>query len=391
MAKITFNNDSGLDSRLTFFTEWNPNPIVGLNLNYDIIYLNLSARTQFPSLDNQGKHHPILLNLPEKLNKLLQNSSGLVLFTQDVFYLSRVYDQQIFIIPDKDTIFIYLNDVTDKRRMEDNLKSLNIELENRVIERTLELQHEKENAEVLAEKAQEANLAKSSFLTMMSHELRTPLNGVISMTSLLLETSLTEEQQDYADIIRLSGDMLLSVINNILDYSKCESGHVQIEKIEFNLRNLINDCISISSVHINKKNVKLNYFIDDTVPEYFIGDSIKIRQIVNNLLSNAIKFTEQGCITLNVKLAQLQTNNQPNSLNILFEIIDTGIGITSEVRERLFQPFEQGDSSLTRKYGGTGLGLAISKFLIKLLDGTLTVDSTVGKGSQFSFTIPLLT
>jgi len=392
MAKVTLTQDSNLDPRLSFFTEWNPNPIIGLNYLYEIIYMNFSARAQFPTLDNQGKHHPILVNLPEKLNKLLQKSDDLVLFSQDIFYLSRIYDQQIFVIPDKDAIFIYLHDVTDKRRMEENLKILNIELENRVIERTLELQREKESAVVLAEKAQAANLAKSSFLTMMSHELRTPLNGVVSMTSLLLDTPLNDEQKDYAEIIRLSGDMLLSVINNILDYSKCESGHAQVEKIEFRLQDLVKECISISLGHMHKKDLKLTAFIDNSIPEYLIGDPIKIRQIINNFLNNAIKFTEQGSITLNVKLDEMEhANIPPGCLSILFEVIDTGIGMTSEVQARLFQPFEQGDSSITRKYGGTGLGLVISKFLIDLLKGTLSIDSTVGKGSQFSFTLPLLT
>jgi PAS domain S-box-containing protein len=248
-----------------------------------------------------------------------------------------------------------------------------------------ELRHQKELAEDLAEKAKEASYAKSAFLAAMSHEIRTPLNGVIGMTGLLGDTHLSTDQREYIETIRVSGEALLSVINDILDFSKIESGHMELEEINFDLYALVDDTVEIVAAQIQKKGVAIAAYIEPDVPAWLTGDSSRIRQILNNLLSNSGKFTEKGEIGVKVKLGK----KEGKRVTLLFEVTDTGIGIAPEVRAQLFQPFSQGDSSTSRKYGGTGLGLAISKRLVEILGGEIDLDSSAGRGSRFWFTVPL--
>lgn len=248
------------------------------------------------------------------------------------------------------------------------------------------LRRQKEIAEELAEQAKEASQAKSAFLAAMSHEIRTPLNGVISMTGLMADTILSTEQREYVETIRISGEALLSVINDILDFSKIESGRMELEKIDFDIYALVEDTIELVAAQIQSKGIAIGAFIESDVPPWLTGDSSRIRQVLNNLLSNAAKFTEQGEISVKVQLEK----KIDKTVTILFQVSDTGIGISPEIRSQLFQPFSQGDSSTSRKYGGTGLGLAISKRLVEILGGTITLESSPGRGSTFSFSIPLL-
>ncbi len=248
-----------------------------------------------------------------------------------------------------------------------------------------DLRRQKEIAEQLAEQAKEASQAKSAFLAAMSHEIRTPLNGVISMTGLMADTPLSTEQREYIETIRVSGEALLSVINDILDFSKIESGRMELEEINFDIYALVEDTIELVAAQIQSKGIAIGAFIESDVPPWLTGDSSRIRQVLNNLLSNAAKFTEKGEISVKVQLEK----KVDKAISILFQVSDTGIGIPPEIRSQLFQPFSQGDSSTSRKYGGTGLGLAISKRLVEILGGTIDLESSPGRGSTFSFSIPL--
>lgn len=256
------------------------------------------------------------------------------------------------------------------------------DLRDREIEQNEAMRKAKENADM-------ANRAKSAFLAVISHEIRTPMSGVMGMVRLLLDTQLNKDQRDYARTIQDSGDAMLALLNDILDFEKIESGNLDLEIIDFDLPRLINDIITLMSGHATQKGIFLKSDLGPDIPRYVRGDPVRLRQVLLNLTGNALKFTSEGGVTLSLKRTDWEGISQKGMSRLTFAIRDTGIGISKDAQKNLFNPFSQADSSITRKYGGTGLGLTICQRLIEAMGGEILIDSIDGEGSTFYYTIAL--
>ncbi len=346
----------------------------------------------YRSLDEiLGAHAPTFWRNPEdrrKLKALLQANGHVtdfetVLLRKDGSPLHASFNAHYFHDDAGNVLGIegLIRDVSHRKRAEMALQEAkdSAEAANRALQKAIQ------EARSMAARAEVANVAKSEFLANMSHEIRTPMNGILGMIGFLIDTPLSEEQLQYARVVESSARSLLGILNDILDFSKIEAGRMELESLGFDLSTVVEDVVDLFAVRAAEKGLELSCFIESGIPSPLNGDPGRLRQILTNLIGNAVKFTQQGHVEVRAAV-QAETDSH---LVLRFTVSDTGIGIPTDRMTDIFGVFTQVDASITRRYGGTGLGLSISKRLVEMMGGTLEVESTVGKGSKFQFTVSL--
>ena len=354
--------------RLTAIAEESPLPMIELDRQMGLLYANpamISLLTRF-GYSPEGFPNVAPRNLPDIVRRCL--ATGHMLHDETVILPEASFSWTFCPVLTHGIVRGYATDMTSVHKTQQalQLSADQLRLSNRCLDKALD-------------EAKESARAKTAFLATVSHELRTPMNGVIGMTSLLMETSLTSEQQSYTETIRQCGEALLQLINDVLESSKIEAGKLELECLDFNLRITVEQVLAQFAERAEAKGLELTGLVHASVPTGLTGDPGRLRQILTNLVGNAVKFTDKGDVTLQAYLEE----DLPETAVIRFEVTDSGIGINPNTQARLFRPFVQADNSTTRKYGGTGLGLSISKQLVELMGGRIGVHSTEGQGSTF--------
>ncbi len=374
---ILTQNIQAQEKRFSLWLGYSPACTKIVDLDFNLQYMS-AAGVKALKIENiteyYGKPYPFDF-YPNSFQIIMTDSLKKVKETGEVL------TQEAFVFSMEEKEFWYhstLVPVNDDKGRIDYIMIVSIDITERKYAEE-ELKKAKKDADI-------ANEAKSQFLAAMSHEIRTPMNGVLGTVQLLLRTDLNFDQQKYVKVLSTSGNQLLCVINDILDYSKLEANKLTVAEEPFDLNNCIQEVIEMMKNHAEEKVISLRCVLDFAVPRLVLGDVIRLKQILNNLVNNAIKFTQKGEVSIIVKLVSYDSPN----VKVLFRVKDTGVGIPQNELEFLFEEFFQVDSSLTRRVGGTGLGLAICQKLIRLMKGELSVESEQGVGSDFSFIIPFI-